>query len=63
MGAYPYRKKTKNVSIISDDMSPFIDLELFWYGSGTLEFQFRKNKNQLLKYPNKETTHVVDTFK
>ena len=49
--------------MITDKVFPFLDLELFWDDRGRLEFQFHQNKNQLLKYLNKEITQKEATFK
>ena len=41
----------------------FLDLELFENDGEMLESQVHRNKNQLLKYLNKESTHTKSTFK
>ena len=49
--------------MVTDKAIPFLDLEFFWDDSGKLEFQVHRNKNQLLKYLNKKSTHTKATFK
>ena len=49
--------------MVTNKVISFLDLELFWDDSGRLEFQVHRNKNQLLKYLNKESTHTKATFK
>ena len=49
--------------MVTDKVSPFLDLEIFWDDSRNLESQVHQNKNQLLKYPNKESTHTEATLK
>ena len=62
-GGRSSRTKTETTSIITDKVFPFLDLEFFWGDSGKLEIQIHRNKNQLLKYLNKESTHTKATFK
>ena len=57
------RNETETTSMVTDKVFPFLDLELFWGDSGKLEFQIHRKKNQLLKYLNKEITHMKATFK
>ena len=49
--------------MVTGKVFPFLDLELFWDKSGNLEFQVHWEKNQLLKYLNKESTHTKAKFK
>ena len=62
-GGRPSRSETKSTSMVTNKVFPFLDLEFFWDGSGRLEFQVHRKKNQLLKYLNKESTHTKSTFK
>ena len=48
--------------MVTGKVLPFLDLVLFWDDSGGLEFQVHRNKNQLLKYLNKESTHTKATL-
>ena len=38
-GERPSRNETKNISMVTDESFPFLELDLFWDNSGKLEFQ------------------------
>ena len=52
-GAHPSRNETKITSTKTEEIFPFLELEILWNNSGKLESQVHQKKNQLLKYLNK----------
>ena len=57
------RKNRNNFNGNRYKVLPFFDLELFWDVRGRLEFQVHRKKDQLLKYPKKESTRTKAKFK
>jgi hypothetical protein len=55
-------KKSK-VQINNGAWFPFLDMEMSWNNEGDLEFGVHLKQNQLLKYPNKGSSHTPGCFK
>ena len=63
-GVNTSQKKTKSVSMAMDNPpSLSYDLEIFWDKNRRILFNIHKNKNKLIKYINKQSTHTKSTFK
>ena len=53
----------KTLTIISDEVFPYLDMEMFWNPRGELRFQIHLKPNQKLQYLNSDSTHLPSTLK
>jgi len=55
--------KNKKLTIINDKYFPYLDMEMYWNLRDELRFQVHMKPNQVLKYLNKDSTHLPSVFK
>ena len=49
--------------MVMDKIPSYLELEIFWDNSRIIEFKVHQDKNKLIKYMNRESTHTKFTFK
>ena len=53
----------QKLTIINDKYFPYLDMEMYWNLRDELKFQVHMKPNQVLKYLNKDSTHLPTVFK
>jgi hypothetical protein len=59
----PLYEWDKKVTVCTDTISPYLDMELFWNHKDDLSFRIHVKPNQELKYLNNDSTHSKACFK
>ena len=52
-----------NITIVSDEMFPYLDMEMYWNERGELKFQVHLKPTKKLKYLNADSTHLPSIFR
>ena len=53
----------ENLTIVSNEVFPYLDMEMYWTKRGDLKFEIHLKPNQKLKYLNSDSTHLLSTFR
>ena len=57
------REGCDKVSVYTDIVFPYLEMDLSWSNNGNLQFSVFRKPNQELKYLNSNSTHSTATFK